>query len=159
MRKLCSYSSSKPKASPIEFTLSRSALQRLRDLFHFTPLFSSNRDYSAALMQMVVFMSCWLVGWWEVGRWGFPSDLVGSIALEKNVMYFPFAVDIHTTNTELKILREYMLRKFHKMIPSMQIQTPLSTPAGKCIIWGKKKNPSYFLCKYWFVPLSNMENF
>lgn len=120
MRKLCSYSSSKPKASPIEFALSRRALQRLRDLFCFTPLFSSYTDYSAVLMQMVEF-SCsadlWGDGRWEDEGW---NRLEGSIALEKNVMYLPFAVDILTTNTELKILKEYMLHKFHKMISSMK---------------------------------------
>lgn len=56
MRKSCSSSSSKPKASPIEFALSRRALQRLRDLFYFTPFFSSNTDLSAVLMQMVEFL-------------------------------------------------------------------------------------------------------
>lgn len=67
MRKSRSYSSSKPKASPIEFVLSRRALQRLRDLFYFTPLFSCNADYSAVLMQMVEF-SC-SAGLWDDGRW------------------------------------------------------------------------------------------
>lgn len=120
MRKLCSYSSSKAKASPIEFSLSRRALQRLRGLFHFTPLFSSYTDYSAVLMQMVEF-SCstdlWGDGTWEDEGWNRP---VGNIAVEKNVIYLPFAVAIHATNTELKILKEYMLHKFHKMISSMK---------------------------------------
>lgn len=125
MRKLCSYSSSKPKASPIEFALSRRALQRLRDLFCFAPLFSSYTDYSSVLMQMVEF-SCsvdlWGDGRWEDEGWNW---LEGNIALEKNVMYLPFAVDILTTNTELKILKEYMLHKFHKMISRMKWQTSL----------------------------------
>lgn len=68
MRKPCSYSSSKPKASPVEFALSRRPLQGLRGLFNFTPLFSSNTDFSAVLMQMVEF-SCstdlWGDGGWE----------------------------------------------------------------------------------------------
>lgn len=116
MRKSCSYSSSKPKASPIEFALNRRALQRLRDLFYFTPFFSSNTDFSAVLMQMVEFLcSADLQGG---GSWE-DEGLHQTSGEHRLLCTCPF-MDIHTTNTDLKILREHMLHKSHKMIPRMQ---------------------------------------
>lgn len=67
MRKSHCYNSSKTKASLIEFAVSRRALQKLGDLFYYTPMFSSNRNCSAGFMLMVELLCCGDL--WGDGRW------------------------------------------------------------------------------------------